>query len=433
MQPDERLDALLSQRQSGAGSLAPRGEELAEPERAYVQPAGEGEMSGLDALLDAADRFAVWGSAEPSAAFADQLEAGLLARFAADPQAPVPAMRSDASASDGVIAAPVQLSTHRPRHRRSSPAHASRLLWRSAAAAAVLLVLGASILAAAAASAAPGQPLYGLHRFEQGIRADLSGNQADRVRLHLQYAQDALGAFDAAVTQRSGDAAYDAALSTFTEEERSASEALAGLPSGEERDALAAQLAALHEHGRHDLRAALPALDWSARVITTTALAQIGDSVPQIAQTSVTGVRADGNYTWTVTIRGAGFAPGAVLLVDGRPLGTIISLSPTTLVAQLSGNQLPNGSHTFGVGNPDGTAAVVTQITSAAGQDGQDDHGKHGTPGTQSTPGSDDHHGGTDGGGDGSGGSSGGSGSGSGSGSGGDHGGDGSGSATPTP
>ena len=80
MEPDERLDALLSQRQREGESST----------QASLDPVAGGhgiggdwheESAEVNALLHAADRFAVWGSAEPSPTFVDQLEAQLLARF----------------------------------------------------------------------------------------------------------------------------------------------------------------------------------------------------------------------------------------------------------------------------------------------------------------------------------------------------------------
>lgn len=413
MQPDERLDALLSHRQSGI-------EPDVWSDGAGTAKAGSPGTAGTDdveraadeanSLAQVADRFAVWGRADPSPAFADRLEAELLERFAAKPDQASPRDNNPAPLH------PARSPSRRPRARR--------LRWQ-ALAASVLLLLGTGAVAVAAAGATPGQPLYNLHRLEQGVRADLASGQTERIRLHLRYAQDALSACDLAVADHSGDETFTIALTTFTEEERAASDGMVTLPHGAERDDLAEQLGALRARARHDLRAALPALNWPARANTTAVLGQVGDSVPQITETSVSGTATDGAYVWTITIHGAGFTSGAVLLVDSRPLGKVVSLSSTTLIAQLAGDQLSNGSHTFGVGNPDGTATFVTQITSNAGPDDHGSHGGHsgqGTPAPQSTSGPDDQHGG----------SGGGAGSGSGGGSDDDHGGSSSGSGGPT-
>src|SRR5678815_1717096 len=70
MQPEERLDALLSRRLR---------------ERTWNNTAEE-TVNGtdeLEPLLDAAERLSIQSDAEPSSTFADQLEAALLSRFAA--------------------------------------------------------------------------------------------------------------------------------------------------------------------------------------------------------------------------------------------------------------------------------------------------------------------------------------------------------------
>jgi len=475
MQPDERLDALLSRRQRDGGAGATDAAGTTAGTGMAATSADEG-ANGQRPLLDAADRLAVWGDADPSPAFADRLEAHLLARFAARPlgdaprqfaaaptppterqgpqrgvangaadpvtggpvpagmgarpaaaaNAPLPlAGRPDAApgaapetaaAADGARA-PGRLATRRP-----SGIRAVRPLWR-AVAAALLLVVGGGAIAAAGAGAAPGQPLYGVHRFEQGLRSGLANSPEERVRLHLQYARDALAAFNAAIAHQSGASAYRDALAALADEERTARADLEDVPAGAERDALAAQLAGVRDDGRRDLLLALPPLDWATRAEITIVLGQLGGSAPRIARAAAAGASHDGNYTWTITVEGSGFAPGAVALINGQPMGTVISRSATTLVAQIPGGDLRDGTISVGVGNPDGTAAIVANVAASH----QDDHGGRGSPTPQATAGGDDHGGGSGGSG---GGGGGGPGGGGGSGGSDDHGGD---SAPPTP
>jgi hypothetical protein len=298
--------------------------------------------------------------------------------------------------------------------------HVSRPPWKAIAAALLIVGIGTGTLAVAASNAAPGQPLYALLRVVQGVRSQLATSPAERVRLHLQDAQDALAAFDAAVASTSGEQAYRDALATFADEERAASAELANVPSGAERDALATQLGELRERGRHDLHTALPSpvLSWSVRAEATQVLGQLGDAVPAVAHASIAGVSQHGTYTWTITVEGSGFTPSAVVLIDGRPTGTIVSRSATTMVAQVAGNALRDGAHSVGVGNLDGTAALVANVTTnRSGDDHGGDGGGHGgdggggsgqgTPTPQGTPGGDDHGGSGGGGGGGSGGSGG--------------------------
>jgi hypothetical protein len=222
---------------------------------------------------------------------------------------------------------------------------------------------------AIAAYASPGSALYGVRRWREDAGANLANSDAERAQLHLQYATDALDALDAAVAQRDATA-YSEALGRFTDELRKASDTLAHVPSGADHDSLSASLDALRTRGRNDLRAALPSLSWSARITTTSALGEVGESV--LAVTRVSAVRSGpyGARLWTLTITGLGFQSGAVLLVNGRPAGHVVTLTPTQIVAQLaSGEQADGLTRSFGVGNPDGTAAPsqVTEIHDDAG------------------------------------------------------------------
>lgn len=471
MQPEERLDILISQRQSG--DVVAANDDITRPgtaESASSDWINRGHAGESDPLLAAADRFAVWGNEDPAPAFADRLETELLARFAV-PLGDIQlqgAIQGDAAvagtreerrmpahegALPGTLPQPhVDMDGRRqpqneedilhqqagttagrtPRPpllllpRRLPQVRTSRLLGY-AAAAAVLFIIGSSALAAAALAAGPGQALYGMHRLEQGAWTDLATSPDERVRLHLQYAQEALGGFDTAVAQHANSQADRDALATFEQESQAAADGIASLPASDTRTALAAQLATLRGRAEQELLAALPKLDWSLRADVTVAIGQLGVSVPHVTQAAISGTSHDGNYLWTVTVTGSGFAPDAVLLIDGRPIGTVISRSTTSLVVQINGNQLSDGTYTVGVGNPDGTASIVTGITSSRAAD---DHGGSGGSGGGSSGGG-DNHGGSGGDGSGGGGSSGG-GSGSGDGSGSGHGGS-SGSASPTP
>ncbi|HEX5570468.1 MAG TPA: IPT/TIG domain-containing protein, partial [Ktedonobacterales bacterium] len=144
------------------------------------------------------------------------------------------------------------------------------------------------------------------------------------------------------------------------------------LQTGGVRDALATQLATLQQSARQDLRSALPSLSWATRAHITTVLGQLGDRIPQVAQAGITGVTINGNYIWIITIDGSDFSSTALVLIDGQPVGTIVTRSSTTIVAHVPGNDLSAGSHVLGVGNPDDTASMLTGVSSAGAQD---DHG----------------------------------------------------------
>jgi hypothetical protein len=446
MQPDERLDDLLSQRQHDGGLKTPA---AIEPVAGRQGTGGDWqeESTEVNTLLHAADRFAVWGGAEPSPVFADHLEAQLLARFVVRSQnnsalgvALSPLPWSD-QGTDTVVgnlpgdgksglngsapATPLSSDDHdsvmrtprRLRVRGSRPL-SSTFLWRAAAAALLLIVLGTGGVAVAAANAAPGQALYAVRRVEQDVRTTLASSPAERVRLHLQYAQDALTAFDTEVTSRAGEQAYHDALATFADEEQDASAELDNVPAGTERAILAAEVVTLRARGRQDVHAALASvtMSWPLRAEATHVLNQLGESVLAVAQATISGSSQHGAYLWTITIEGSGFASDAVVLVDDQPKGTIVSRATTTLVAQVAEAALRDGTHTIGVGNPDGTVALVLNVaTNRAGDGhgggqgghGSDDGGGKGSPTPQATSSSDDHGG--SGGNGGTGGSSGGS------------------------
>lgn len=417
MEPEERLNHLLSQRGEVSANHASAPGERFPMESEQSNAGGSDE---LDSLLHVADRFAVWGTAEPSSAFAQQLEAKLITRFATPSSDAVPNAliavppREDAQHTGppreavGPASAPAAAGTRRRQgkgHFRGI--HIGSLRWQ-AVAAVLLIGIVASALAAAIAGARPGQPFYAVVRFGQGVRTDLASRPEERARLHLTYAQDALAAFDAAISQQSGDQAYRDTLTALVDEERAAGGEISHLPAGATRDELSTQLETMLQSGRRDLHAALLALNWPMRVEVTGALGQLGDLVPTSASSSVAGVTVGDAYVWILTVHGSGFQRGAILLVDAKPMGMVTSDSATTLVAQIGAAELNPGAHQIGVGNPDGTAVLVGTVTIVV----PDDHGHHGgsgSPTPQGTPGSDDHHGGSSsGGGSGDGGGSGG-------------------------
>jgi hypothetical protein len=249
----------------------------------------------------------------------------------------------------------------------------------------VLLALGIGTFTAAA-SAAPGSPLYGIHRWQEGIQAQLPQSQADRTSLHLQYANEALLALNSAA--QSGDgAAYSSALATLRAESASAATALASVPPGNDHDTLAAQLDDLHHRSRDALSAALgvaqPRLSWSNRLDTTAALADLGATTPHVTFVTISRAQNDDSHSssspspsgddggsgrdsqghgWQVVVTGSGFASGVVVVVDGQPQGAPLSASATQVVA-LVADDVGARARSIGVLNPDGSAAATSAIT----------------------------------------------------------------------
>jgi hypothetical protein len=242
---------------------------------------------------------------------------------------------------------------------------ARHLLWASAVAAMLLISLGGVF--AAAANAQPGEALYGLRRFEQNVRSQLTTNAADRTQLHLDNAQVALKAFDTAAAQHEHGARLTDALDTFVGEYSAASASLAEVTDSAAHARLAAVLDQQRAQGANDLRAALAAEDWPVRLRLTQALGTLGVAVPVVTQVTLSEARdpavsrGDGRIT-TVTITGQGFQAGAQLLLKGAPAGITLSVAGDTLVAQVrSAAQAVASQGSIAVGNPDGTTAASTK------------------------------------------------------------------------
>lgn len=408
MQPEDRLDALLSLRVNGASQTD-------EASSAHALNGYHGGNEDLQPLLDANDRLSALRVAEPSTDFADHLEALFLATAASmgnddssdwtsqphdagwlpvreapplvgndDPTLPGIRWRRMDSEATETGATPLRrlpVGTFRQTNWR-------RLLW-SAVAAALLVAIGATTLTAAAA-AGPGTPLYGLHRWEQNVQVSMASDPTARTQLHLRYAQDALSALNVAITRHQTDSTYDDALATFRDEMNAALSNLHTVSAGSGRDALEVRAAQLRAQGSSDLRGALASLPWPKRVATTTVLYNLGNMTLSVTRADLV-YSSGGQHLWTITVTGSGFQSGAVLLVNGQPAGTVTSVSPSALVAQLPGDDSSPSPSTIGVGNPDDTASVTSSITNH--EAGDDSSGAQQTPGAGATPTTDDHGG----------------------------------------
>jgi hypothetical protein len=255
-------------------------------------------------------------------------------------------------------------------------------VWPTIAAAVFIVCSLATLFAAA--SAAPGSPLYALRRWEQGVNVTLASGPAGRARLHLRYAVDALAAMNASLTRQAGDNAYRDALSSFQDEMRAAAAAVSQVPDDATRSDLETQLANVRAQARDQLRSALTVLDWPTRVQTTSVLAQVGGDVPRIAQVAIAPMSQRDAQVWQYTVTGSGFQPGAVIVVDGRQVGVTITVTPTTLIANVHEDDNEAAPHHVGVSNPDGSAAETTTLHSQEGNNHE--HDPQGGPSSQNTP-----------------------------------------------
>jgi hypothetical protein len=336
MHPEDRLDALLTARRRDDGE-GRRGS-------AALDAAGD---DALAPLLESAYRLEPLRAAQPDRRFAQALEARLVAR-----------------ATERRRARPVTVPLARTAQREllglrlRLPVIGRSALRPALVAAVAVLALGLGTLTVAAAAAGPGSPLFGLHRLEQNVQVNVAGDSAARARGHLQLARQWLGAVQSAATQRLGDPTYSDALQALRDEAAAAASEIAQVPPGAARTSLEADLAALQADEMTTLQAALAPIGWQDRVATTDALGALGAAVPRVSGATLTA----SYYHWQVTLTGSGFAPGAVLLVNGRPAGTVTATSAGRLTAELRRDEHEQVPTSLGVGNPDGTAAVTSNI-----------------------------------------------------------------------
>ena len=296
-----------------------------------------------------------------------------------------------------------------------------RSAWIAALSAAALLLLFFGVNRVAASSL-PGDPLYGLKQIQQQMALSNASDPADRANVQISQLRGALADLDAEVNNGRSDADVTAALQVVASDTQASQAAVDAVPAGVEHDAVAQALANTLQTEHDTLYRLLPNARWPLRLAFTQQLGTLGAQVPEVTQVQVISNSHD---TLTLQVTGANFVPGAQVVINGTPKGTITQVTSTTIVAVISESAWPEDMHTVGVLNPDGTAAQVT----VSGDDG--DHGQQETPSPSGTPGSGDDGGGHDGsgggggsgGGDGGSGGSGGSSGGSGSGGGGSGGG----------
>jgi hypothetical protein len=362
MEPQDRLDALLPSRSSTRQRWA-----LPESQREELEP-----------LLDLADDLALVRNVLPASTFADDLEARLLAR--AGFQRVEPGLRHDDGENATTLPSISAFESSHPSARQRISVRPSWRVWASLVAALLLLLSVATFSLAAYAS--PGSALYGVRRWQEDARTNLALSDVDRAKLHIQYATDALDALDAAVAQQARENVYNEALGRFTDELRQAQDALNLVPAGSNHDALTESLNNVRMRGRDDLRTALPAVGWPARISTTRALRDLGEQVLTVTRVVSVSSSVQVGHMWTIAIAGSGFQSGAILLVKQRPAGHVVSVTPTRLVAQVTNSGDDSLPRDIGVGNPDYTAASTSQVSSehddgpeATGTPGGGDHG----------------------------------------------------------
>lgn len=317
---------------------------------------------------------------QPDPAFADALEVRLMEevdRLHGVPAAthaanalPVPAVpqrqntRMVVVRSEKPIGPSVAQGASGPKRARRRLAH-----WKLVAVAAAVLALIVTPLAIAL-YATPDSPLYGVRRLEQHVQVQLAADPADRARIQLGFAQDALIALETVITQRDYTH-YSVNLAEFQSTFQDAVTVVDAVPSGSDRTDLETSVATLRTRASDDLRQALAHVNWSNRVKTTAVMRKLQNTVPviksvNIAKGSTPGSRGPagsggvaGNGL-VMHIHGTGFDSGVVVYINGQPDGELTRIAPNDILVVLPGTaSLPPGT-VVGVSNPDGTAAQIT-------------------------------------------------------------------------
>ncbi len=362
--PDQ-LDALLTARRAGRPASA------------------RTATAELAPLLEAAETLTPLASAQPSAEFAAQLETQLMARVE----------------SRGIPQTMTALPPALPTRRAPSPPRRrlSQLTW---AAVAACVLLGMTV-GALTASAHPGAPFYSLRKAVEGLSSDLTGASAAAARENLQRATVALASFNAAAS-RGDNAAALTALGQLTSADHQAAEAITQVGDSGQRATFQSQLDTLHAQEKLDLHVALPNLNWSARAKVTDALRTLHATTLVVTSARIAGGTGGGTSKGgnggkpsgpvTVNVTGAGFTPGAVLLINGQQMGVVDAVTPGTLVAHVDAGALSIEVESVGVGEPDGSAASTTHLESDGRDTGSEtsstpEPGDTATPGGDATPG----------------------------------------------
>jgi hypothetical protein len=131
----------------------------------------------------------------------------------------------------------------------------------------------------------------------------------------------------------------------------------------------------------------LPTLSWSARVKTTTVLGSLGVTVPIITKATITRTVGPGEHVSRILVEGSNFQSGAIVEVNGDPVGVVVSQTATQVLVQLDPTHPVTSVKTVGVSNPDGTAANTAQIAIVldAGNGKGSPGGGAATPGSTAT------------------------------------------------
>jgi len=126
----------------------------------------------------------------------------------------------------------------------------------------------------------------------------------------------------------------------------------------------------------------------------------LGETILVVQDVQVTREDGQNVHVLRLVVSGSGFAPGAVITVDGQSVGTLLSGTATQLVVEINATTFRLPLRDIGVSNPDGTAALSLRVEIDSGSDHSSGPPSHPTPVAHPTPTANGGHGhGTGGGG----------------------------------
>jgi hypothetical protein len=320
MNPEEYLDRLIERRERGETQLPVTNDEVA-------------------ASLAAAEIVTRLQEIDVPPEFANRLELSIRARA-----------RDLAQQNGGTI----------PIARPRSPAGSRRFLGRRAwiielGAAAVLMLAYIGMLMTYTRNL-PGASHYGSKQAEQQLARIFANDPQELASVRIEQLRSSLGDLSIVVNEGGGDAAISQALDSVAGKTSVSRRAVAALPAGTGREAEQRDLDGVLVEEEQTLRHLLDHVDWPIRLAFSKQLGALGDAVPTVTYARV---RMQRDGTLLIILTGTHFAPGAELIIDGRPEGTVSQSTPEQLVAVISSSTLSSGAHTLGVRNPDGTAAQI--------------------------------------------------------------------------
>jgi len=318
MNPEEYLDRLLERRERGEAQLSVTNDEIA-------------------ASLAAAEILTQLQKIDAPPELASRLELSIRARA-----------RGLAQQNGRVF--PTELSrgpasSHRSLRRRS---------WIiELVAAAVLLLVCIGTLMAYTRSL-PGDSFYVLKQTEQQFARTFADDPQDYASVQIDQLHSSIVDLNTVVNDGRGDNVIRLALDIVAGKTSDSRMAVAVLPAGTGHEAEQRDLDGVLAEEDQTLRHLLDHVDWKIQLAFTKQLGSLGDPVPTVTYARV---RMQWNGTLLITLTGTHFAPGAELIIDGRPEGMVSQSTSEQLVAIINSSMWSPGAHTLGVRNPDGTAA----------------------------------------------------------------------------